>query len=122
MFAKRGPAYFALRSYADTKTGQVQPRPWHQRGQPLHELQRAHDQVRGSVAPRGPELELHLPRGVELNPFVRQRRPRDVAAQLLQPLAVVCFHPHRGVQAEPVDVGAQWLAFCGLARHRPSRT
>ena len=35
----------------------------------------------------------HLPGGVELRPFVRQRRPGDVAAQLLQPLAVVCFDP-----------------------------
>jgi hypothetical protein len=29
-------------------------------GKPLHELQRAHDQVRGSVAPRCLEFELHL--------------------------------------------------------------
>ena len=86
--------------------------------QPLHELQRAHDQVRGAVAPRRLELELHLPGGVELHPFVGERRPRDVAAQLLQPLAVVGFHPHRGMQAEPVDVGAQRLARRGLARHR----
>lgn len=30
-------------------------------GQPLHELQRAHDQLRRAVAPRRLELELHLP-------------------------------------------------------------
>ena len=97
---------------------EVQPRPRHQCRQPLHELQRAHDQMRGAVAPRRLELELHLPGGVELHPFVGERRPRDVAAQLLQPLAVVGLHPHRRVQAEPVDVGAQRLARPVLARHR----
>ena len=30
MVAKRGSAHFAQRSYADTKTDQVQPRPRHQ--------------------------------------------------------------------------------------------
>ena len=54
--------------------------------------------------------------GVDLHLFVRQRRPGDAAASLLQPLAVVRFHPHRGVHAEAVDVGAQWLIF-DEARH-----
>ncbi len=44
------------------------------------------------------------------------RRAGDVAAQLLQPLAVVCFDPHRGMQAETIDVGAQGLVRCALAR------
>jgi hypothetical protein len=77
---------------------EMQPRPWHQRGQPMHELQRAHHQVRGAVAPRGLELELHLPGGVELHPLLRQRRPGDVTAQLFQPLAVVGFDPHSCLQ------------------------
>jgi hypothetical protein len=92
-----------------------------QRRKPLHELQRAHHQVRGSVAPRCLELQLHLPCIVELHALVRKRRPGDVAAQLLQPLAVVCFDPDRGVQAESVDVRAQRLARGGLARHRASQ-
>jgi len=33
------------------------------------------------------------------------RRPGDVAKQLLQALAIVCFNPHSSVQAEAVDVG-----------------
>ncbi len=45
---------------------QVQPGPWHQRSQPLHELQRAHHQVRGAVAPGCLELALHLAGSVEL--------------------------------------------------------
>jgi len=99
------------------KPDQVQSRPRHQRGQPLHELQRAHDQVRRSVAPRRLELELHLPCRVELHPLVRERRSRDVAAQLFQSLAVERLETHCGVQAEAVDVGTQGLARCGLARH-----
>jgi hypothetical protein len=59
--------------------------------------------VRRPVAPRCLELELHLSCCVELHPFVRQCRPGDVAAQLFQPLAVVCFDPHCGMQAETVD-------------------
>jgi hypothetical protein len=59
----------------------------------------AHHQVRGPVAPRCLEPELHLTGGVDLDPFVGKRRPCDVADQLLQPLAVVRFHPHCGMQA-----------------------
>jgi hypothetical protein len=44
-----------------------------------------------------------------------------VAAKLFQPLAIVCFDPHRSVQAETVDVGAQGLARRGLAWHRASQ-
>jgi hypothetical protein len=90
-------------------------------GQPLHELQRTHHQVRGAIAPRGLELQLHLPGGVELHPLVRQCRPGDGAAQLFQPLAVMGLDSHRGVQAEAVDVGAQGLARRSLARHCTSQ-
>jgi hypothetical protein len=58
---------------------QVQHGPQHQRRQPLQELQRPHHQVRGPVAPRRLELELHLPCGVELHAFVGQRWPGDAA-------------------------------------------
>ena len=80
------------------------------RRQPLQELQRAHPQVRAAVAPGGLELEFHLPCIVELHSLVCQRRPGDVAAQLLQPLALVCFDPHDRVQAEP-----------SMSEHRSSR-
>lgn len=40
------------------------------------------------------------PGGVELHSFVRQRRSGDVAAQRVQPLAVVCINPHGRVQGE----------------------
>jgi hypothetical protein len=74
-----------------------------------------------AVAPRGPELQLHLPGGVELHTFVRQRLSGDVATQLLELVAVVRFLPHRRVQAKPVDVGAQRLARHGLARDRAAQ-
>ncbi len=54
------------------KADQVQPRPRHQRRQPLHEIERAHHNVRRSAAPRCLELELHLPCRVELNALVGQ--------------------------------------------------
>jgi len=44
-----------------------------------------------------------------LHALVGQSGARDVAAQLLQPLAVVGAAAHGGVQAEAVDVGAQRL-------------
>jgi hypothetical protein len=40
---------------------EVQPRPRHQRRQPLHELQRAHHETRGAVAPGRLQLQFHLP-------------------------------------------------------------
>lgn len=57
----------------------------------------AHRKVRGAVAPRCLELELHLPGGVEVYPFVGKRRRGDMAAQWFQALAVVRLHPHRSV-------------------------
>ena len=84
---------------------QVQPGPRHQRRQTLHEFQRAHHDVRGAVAPGGLEFEHHLPGAVDLHAFVGQGRPRDVAAQLLQRLAVIGATPHRSVQAETLHVG-----------------
>ncbi len=88
-------------------------RTWTVSASPLQELQRAHHQVRGAVARWCLELELHLACIIELHSLVCQRRPGDGAAQLLQPLALVCFDPHGRVQTEAVDVGTQ-----KLARHR----
>ena len=76
------------------QTNQVQSGAWHQRSQPLHELQRRHHEVRDAVSPRGLELEHHLTRGVGLHALVGQGGARDVAAQLLQRLAVVGAAAH----------------------------
>jgi len=61
---------------------QVQPRPRHPCRQPLHEVQRTQHQVRRSISPRCLEPERHLACRVHLDALVRQRRSRDVAAQL----------------------------------------
>jgi hypothetical protein len=91
-----------------------QVKPWsrHQRRDPLHELHWRHHEVRRAVAPRCFELQLDLPGGIDLHALVGKRRPSDVAARLLQSLAVVCLHPHRGVQTEAVDVGEQPVGAC----------
>ena len=78
----------------------MQLRPRHQRGQPLHELQRAHHQTRRSIASRRLQSQRHLACGVELHQLVRKSRPIDLAALLLQPLAIVGVDPHRRVQAD----------------------
>jgi hypothetical protein len=52
--------------------------------------------VRRSVAPRRLELQLDLPRGVEPHPLVGKHRLGDVAAKLLQALAVVRLDPVPG--------------------------
>jgi len=86
---------------------QVQPRPRHQRSQPLHELQRRHHQVRGAVAPGGLQPQHHLPGRVALHALVGRGRAGDVAAQLLQLAALVGIASQRGVQAETLLLGAQ---------------
>lgn len=58
---------------------------------------------------------------IELYPLVRQRWPRDVPAQPLQPLALVGCAAHRRMQAETVHLDAQRLARHGLARPRVAR-
>ena len=83
----------------------AQPGSRFRRRQRLHERQRAHGQVRGAVAPRCLELQLHLRRCVELHAFVRKRWPGDVAAQLFELLALIRPTTHRGVRAEAVRIG-----------------
>ena len=73
--------------------------------------------MRGAVAPGCLQLQHHLARGVALHPFVGQRRAGDVAAQLLQRIAVVGITAHSGVQAESVDVSAHVLLEPCLPRH-----
>jgi len=51
-------------------------------------------EVRGAVSPGGLELEHHLPGSVGLHALVGQCRARDVAAQLLQRLAIIGSAAH----------------------------
>jgi len=84
---------------------QVQPGPSHQRSQALHELRRAHHQMRGVFALRRLEPDYHLPCADALHALIGRCRPRDVPAQLLQALALVGLAAHRRVQAETLMVG-----------------
>jgi len=61
------------------------------------------------VTPWGLELEHHLPGGVGLHALLGQSGARDVAAQLLQRMAIIGAAAHGGVQAETLAVGAQRL-------------
>jgi hypothetical protein len=63
--------------------------------------------MRGAVAPGCLETDHDLPDGVALNPFVGQPRAGDVAAQLIEQLAVFGVAAHGGVQAETLHAGAQ---------------
>lgn len=56
-----------------------------------------------------------------MHPLVRQRRAGDVAAQLFQPLAILCFEAHRRVQPATVPVDARRSIETGVARHRVAR-
>jgi len=91
------------------ETDQVQARPGHQGSQPLYELQRRHHQVRGAVAPGRLERQHDLSGGVALHTFNGQGRAGDVAAQLLQSLAVFGAAAHGHMQAETLHVSAQRL-------------
>ena len=74
-------------------------------------------QMRGAVAPGCLELQHHLAGGVGLYALVGQSWAGDVAAQLLQRLAVIRPAAHCGVQAETLHVGAQRLIEVRIPGH-----
>jgi hypothetical protein len=82
---------------------QVQPRPRHQRGQPLHELQRGHQQVRGAVAPRRLQLDLHLPSGVEPEPAAPATEREQLVVAALAAAQSEVFD--RAVRVLPLEGG-----------------
>ena len=62
--------------------------------------------VRAAVAPGCLQPEHHLSGAVDLHALIGQRRARDVAAQLLECLAVMGSAAHGGVQAFALLFGA----------------
>jgi hypothetical protein len=74
-------------------------------------------QVGGVLAPGGLELEHDLPGGVGLHAFVGQSGARDVAAPLLQRLAVVGAAAHGCMQAKAINFGAQRPLEVCVPRH-----
>ena len=79
----------------------------HRRGRSLHELQRQHQVVRGAVVPGRLQLQHDLAGSTALHALISLRRTAEVAAELLQRLAVVGAAAHGRVQPEPATVGAQ---------------
>ncbi len=99
------------------KCGEVRPRLTRLARPTLGRRLRAHFKVARIFSITGRSRMTAMPSRGELYALARQRRPGDVAAQLLQPLAVACFDPYRGAQAETVDLGAHGLTRCCMARH-----
>jgi len=76
----------------------------------VRELQRRHFEERGAISPSDLELDHNLSGGVGLHALVGQSGARNVAAQVLQRLAVFGTTTHGCVQAEAVEVGHVGLA------------
>ena len=69
-------------------------------GQALHEFQRRHDDMGGAVFERALQLQHHLAGAVTLEPVVGDRRAGDIAAQVLQFLALIGAPAHRRSAAQ----------------------
>ena len=82
---------------------QVAPWSRHQRRESGQELDWLEHKMAGAVPVRGLELVDHLPGPVRAQPFQRQCRSGDVAAQPLDPLTLVWRTRHRRIQREPVS-------------------
>ena len=77
----------------------------HQCGEPLHELQRRHDDVGGPVAVGTLELQHDLARAIAFEPFVGNGEAGDSAAQAFKLLALMggTAHPACALKAVRVD-------------------
>ena len=62
--------------------------------------------MRGAVAPCGFQSEEDVAVAVDAQPLVGDRRARDVAAQLLDTLAIIGIATHASVQTEALGIGA----------------
>jgi hypothetical protein len=60
----------------------------------------------GAVFERALQLQHHLAGAVTLEPFVGDRRAGDIAAQVLQFLALIGAPAHRRMEAKAVEFGA----------------
>ena len=89
------------------EANQMQPRRRDECGQALHELQRRHHDMGGPVAVGTLELQHDLARAIALEPSVGNRRAGDIAAQVLQFLALIGAPAHRRMEAKAVRVDTQ---------------
>ena len=83
---------------------QVFARPRHQRAQSFDQHLRFEHHSRGAVLPSLLQLVGEPAIRQQRQPTLGNRRPTGVPTQVLQPIAVATFHPHRAVQREPIEV------------------
>src|SRR5207244_2872145 len=76
-----------------------------QRGEFLEELDRLEEEMGGAVGPLALEKHEHAAVAGELEAILGHRRSQDVAAEALQPLAVVGLHGEIGMEVEALEVG-----------------
>ena len=81
----------------------------------LHEFQRRHDDMGGAVFERALQLQHDIAGAITLEPFVGDRRAGDIAAQVLQLLALIGAPAHRRMKAEAVRVWSTGLGVDGLS-------
>ncbi len=95
---------------------EIEPGPWHEGGQALHELQWRHDDVGGAVPIGAFELQYNVTGTVEFEPFIGDGGAGDVAAQLLELVTLIHGAAHRGVEAEALLVDTELWRILRLDR------
>ena len=71
------------------EANEMETRARHQGRQALHELQRLHDDMGGAVFERTHQLQHDIAGAVTLEPFIGDCRAGDIAAQVLELLALI---------------------------------
>ena len=90
------------------KPNEIEPRPWYESGQALHELERRQDDVGGAVPVGAFQLQYNVTGAVEFEPFIGDGGAGDIAAQLLGLTTLIHGAAHRGVEAKALLVGTVW--------------
>lgn len=80
------------------------------RGEPLHQLNRLQQQVRGAIAKARLEAEQVAAVGAFLESIVGERWSCAIAHELLDTISLLCAEGHAAVQVESVQVRAQHAA------------
>jgi hypothetical protein len=84
---------------------EVDARPRRERGQPRKQVQRLENEVARAVLPWALQLEHDAAVLAEPEPILRDRRPQQVSAELLAPLAILPADRHVRVKVEALDMG-----------------
>ena len=91
------------------EANEIEPGTWHEGGQALHKFQWGHHDVGGAILVGAFELQHDLAGAVEFEPFMGDGRACDIAAQLLEFVALIHGATHLGVEAEPLRIGTALL-------------